>query len=121
MSPSKTPVLVPMKRFVQRFGTACEAMVAVEFALIAPVMITLFFGVTELSDGLEANSKVTSVASTAADLVAQEKVVCNAEMADVFAALNQLMFPYDTNNMQIRITSVIDGGNGTAKVAWSDT
>jgi Flp pilus assembly protein TadG len=95
-------------------------MVATEFALIAPVMITMFFAVTELSDGLEAGTKVTSVASTAADLIAQEKSVCNAEMTDVFAALNSIMFPYPTNNMGIRISSLIDGGNGIVRVAWSD-
>jgi len=120
MNLSKHFPQVRLKRFIQRFGAACEGVVATEFALIAPVMITLFFGITEISDGLEAGTKVTAVASTAADLVAQEKVICDAEMNDVFAALNEIMFPYATNNMQIRISSVIDGGNNTAKVAWSD-
>jgi len=103
-----------------RIWTACEGMVAVEFALIAPVMLVIFFGVSELSDGLEANTKVISVVSSAADLVAQEKVICNAEMADVFAALNAIMFPYPVNNMQIRISSLVDAGSGLVTVAWSD-
>ena len=96
-------------------------MVAAEFALIAPVMLTIFFGVSELSDGFEAYAKVTSVASTASDLVAQEKIVCNAEMTDIFAALNAIMFPYAAgDNMSIRISSLVDGGNGLARVVWSD-
>jgi Flp pilus assembly protein TadG len=119
MSPSKTRKR-NFGRFTGRFAAACEGMVAVEFALIAPVMITTFFAVSELSDGLEAGTKVTQVASTAADLVGQEKTICDAEMNDVFAALNALMFPYATNNMGIRISSLIDGGNGVVKVAWSD-
>lgn len=121
MNLSETFIGRPLMRFVRRFSTACEAMVAVEFAFIAPVMIVIFFGVTELSDGLEASTKVTSVASSAADLVAQEKVICNAEMTDVFAALNAIMFPYPADTaMSIRISSVVDAGSGIAKVAWSD-
>ncbi len=102
------------------FGAACEGLAAAEFAIMAPVMISMYFGVTELSDGYTASAKVTTVASTAADLVAQESTVCNAEMNDVFAALNTIMFPYPLNSMQIVISSLIDGGNGTVKVAWSD-
>lgn len=95
-------------------------MVATEFALIAPLMITVFFAVSELSDALEAGTKVTSIASTAADLVAQEKQVCDAEINEVFAALNEIIFPYPANNMGIRVTSLVDGGNNTVRVAWSD-
>jgi Flp pilus assembly protein TadG len=106
--------------FLGCFGAACGGLAAAEFAIMAPVMISMYFGVTELSDGYTASTKVTTVASTAADLVAQESTVCNAEMNDVFAALNTIMFPYALNNMQIVVSSLIDGGNGTVKVAWSD-
>ena len=106
--------------FLGGFGAACEGLAAAEFAIMAPVMISMYFGVTELSDGYTASAKTTTVASTAADLVAQEQTVCNAEMNDVFAALNTIMFPYPLNNMQIVISSLIDAGGGTIKVAWSD-
>jgi Flp pilus assembly protein TadG len=102
------------------FGAACEGLAAIEFALISPVMITLYFGMTELTDAFTANTKVTSVASTAGDLLAQEKSVCDAEMNDVFTALTSLMYPYPLNQMQIVISSLVDAGNNTVKVAWSD-
>lgn len=106
--------------FVLRFARACDGIMAVEFALIAPIMITMYFGVTELSDGYTAKGKVTVVASTAADLIAQDTAICNAEIADTFAALSAIIFPYPTNNIKIVITSLIDTGNNTVKVAWSD-
>jgi Flp pilus assembly protein TadG len=80
----------------------------------------MYFGVTEIADAYDANTKATAVASTAADLIAQEKIVCDAEMTDAFTALNAIMYPFTPNSMQIRITSLIDNGNGTVKVAWSD-
>ena len=116
----KPRLLQSIGAFARRFAAACDGIMAVEFALIAPIMIAMYFGVTELSDGYTAKGKVTVVASTAADLTAQDAAICNAEMNDIFAALGAIMFPYPTNNMQITISSLIDAGNGTVKVAWSD-
>lgn len=107
-------------RFLTRFIASCKGIAAVEFAMIAPVLVTLFFGMTEISDALNAGTKTTAVASTAADLVAQDKSICNAEMTDIFSALNAIMFPYPTNNMKITVSSLKDAGSGTVKVAWSD-
>jgi Flp pilus assembly protein TadG len=122
MNLSETPGAagLPAAAFIRRFGNARDGFAAMEFALIAPVLISIYFAVTELSDGYMASTKVTQVASTAADLTAQESSVCNAEMTDVFSALSAIMFPYPSNNMQIRISSLVDTGNGTLKVAWSD-
>jgi Flp pilus assembly protein TadG len=97
-----------------------SGLAAVEFALIAPVLVTLFLGVVELCDALTCRQKVTSVASTAADLIAQQKQVTNAEMSNVFNALNSIIFPYTTTTAKIRITSIIDDGKGGGKVGWSD-
>lgn len=105
---------------MRRFAVSTSGMAATEFAMVAPVMILMYFGVTEIADAYDANTKVTAVASTAADLIAQEKVVCDAEMTDAFAALNAIMYPFPQNNMEITISSLIDNGNGTVKVAWSD-
>jgi Flp pilus assembly protein TadG len=129
MSPSKTTLRQCFGRlrggvvrsFGHRFAAGTSGMAATEFAMIAPVLIIMYMGVTELTDAYDAGTRTTAVASTAADLIAQEKIVCNAEMADAFEALEAIMYPYPTTNtMDIVISSVIDAGNGTVKVAWSD-
>ncbi len=107
-------------RSFRRFLDAQEGFAATEFALIAPLMITLYFGTTEISDALAANSKVTSMASSAADLVAQADTIHDGDIADVFAALNAIMFPYNKADTKIVISSLIDAGSGNAKVDWSD-
>jgi Flp pilus assembly protein TadG len=106
--------------FGQRFASGCGGMAATEFAMVAPIMIITYFGATEIADAYDASTKATAVASTAGDLIAQEKIVCDAEMNDTFSALNAIMYPFPPNNMKIRITSLIDNGNNTVKVAWSD-
>ena len=107
-------------RLLKRFGAARDGIAAVEFALIAPVMITMFFGVTEISDAYTARNKVNEVASTAGDLVAQEKTICDSDISDVFSALNSVMSPYLTAGLSVVISSLNDDGNNQVKVAWSD-
>ncbi len=99
---------------------AREGLAAVEFAFIAPVMIILFFGVVELSAAVNCKTRVTSVASTAADLVAQETIVSPGDMSNVFAALNAIIFPYPSDAAKIVISSIVYKTSTTGTVEWSD-
>jgi len=109
-----------LRHFLGRLAALQDGLAAIEFALIAPVMLVTYFGTVELADALIVNRKATSVASTAADLVAQDTAITNAEMSDVFAALDAILFPYSSADASIVISSVISDGQGGAKVAWSD-
>ncbi len=121
MSPSRTsPQLCNLLGAVRGFANASSGLAATEFALIAPVMIVMYFGLVEFTLAQDAKTKSSTVASTAADLIAQEKEVCDAEVTDTFAALNAIMFPFAINNMQVRVSSVVQNPDGTYKVAWSD-
>ncbi len=105
---------------LRRLWRSQSGVSAVEFAFIAPVMVVMFLGTVELSDALSCRQKVTSVASTAADLVAQKTKVTDTDKANIFNALNSIIYPYPTTGAKIRITSIIDGGASGPKVAWSD-
>ena len=104
----------------QRFRRAKDGLAAVEFAFILPVMITMFFGTVEMSNALGARADVTSMASTAADLVAQQSNMTNADMTNVMSAVNSILYPYTTNSATIVISSVVVDSSGNYKVAWSD-
>lgn len=93
---------------------------AVEFALIAPFMILLYLGAVEISLALSIDRKITSTASALADLVAQDDVVTDGEMADIMTAGRVIVAPFDTGPLQIRITSVLMNGSDEVKVQWSD-
>jgi Flp pilus assembly protein TadG len=79
----------------------------------------MFLGSIELTTALAAKQKVTGLAATAADLIAQEKAVATADISNVFAAVNAIVYPFPTTNMKIVITSLVDNGSGNGKVAWS--
>lgn len=93
---------------------------AVEFALIAPFMILLYLGAVEVSLALSIDRKITSAASALADLVAQDDVVTDGEMADIMTAGGVIIAPFDTGPLQIRITSVLMNGSDEVSVQWSD-
>lgn len=110
-----------MLSFIRKFRRSQSGVSAIEFALIIPVMLTTFFGVSEIANYILAARKVSNVASSAADLVAQDTLVTTPEMNDIMGALNVIMHPFDTGNATIRITSVIaDENTGETTVAWSD-
>lgn len=108
-----------MSRILRKFIRAKDGLAAVEFAFIAPMMITLFFGTVELCNALLCQQKVTGMAATAADLVAQDTQISSAQISDVFSALNSIIYPYPTAGTQIIITSLVDNGHGGGTVAWS--
>jgi Flp pilus assembly protein TadG len=109
-----------MLSFCKRFLRDAAGVSAIEFALILPVMVISYFGVAEIGSFILADRKVTAVASTAADLVAQSTQVTNSGMADIMASLSVILQPFNANDAQIRITSVTADAAGTTKVAWSD-
>jgi Flp pilus assembly protein TadG len=98
-----------------------SGMAAVEFALLLPVLITLFFGVVELSLALACRADVANVASTAADLVAQESSVASGDMTNVFSAASAILYPYSQGNATITIYSIVDNKTSAGRVAWSCT
>jgi Flp pilus assembly protein TadG len=103
---------------------------AVEFAMLLPVMITLFFGTVETTLALLCRADVSIMAATAADLISQANTTTTADISNVYTAAGTLLYPYysggDAGKPTIRLTSVIyDSGAGdpttTGKVAWSCT
>ena len=56
-------------RKLRRFARAHEGLAALEFALIAPIMVFLLFGSVELLDALNANQRAQNTTSSLADVV----------------------------------------------------
>jgi Flp pilus assembly protein TadG len=100
---------------------ARDGTVAVEFAFIAPILITLFLGTMALCNALICRAKVTTVAASAADLVAQDETISTAQLNDVFSALNAIVYPYPSAGSRIIITSIKADPNhpGQYVVDWS--
>jgi Flp pilus assembly protein TadG len=104
---------------------------AIEFALIAPILILIYCGMAELSSGLTAARKASHAASAVGDLVSQQSSVSLSTMANFFLGGDDVMQPFPTSAtsgstttllLQQRITSaVLQSDLKTVLVSWSCT
>ena len=106
-------------RNIRGLITARDGISAVEFALIAPVMVMFYFGAIELSLMMQLDRKVTTSTATLGDLVAREDVITNAELDDIFQATRMIFQPEDITAARMRVSGLYDDA-GTIKVSWSD-
>ena len=92
---------------------------AIEFALLAPIMLTMYVGAVELGNALTINRRASEVTSTAADLAAQVKSLATSDLQDITSAANSVMAPYPTTQLKIVVSSVVADQNNNGKVTWS--
>ena len=102
----------------RRFGRDERGVSAVEFALLAPVLIAFYFGMAEFCQGFMAQKRMGHVSAMVADLVAQEESVSIANLDDIFDIGSLIMKPFATSGLQQRVSSVTRT-SGVAKVDWS--
>jgi Flp pilus assembly protein TadG len=94
---------------------------AVEFALLLPLMVTLYLGTVEVSQAITADRKVTLTTRTVADLISQATTINNANMSDILNASAAVMYPYSASKLKVTVSSVTIDANGKATVDWSDS
>jgi Flp pilus assembly protein TadG len=104
-----------------RFAHDESGVSAVEFAMVMPLMVPLYLGTVELSQGLDADRKVTITARTVADLVARVSSINNAEMINTLNASAAVIAPFSVSKLKVTVSSVTIDGQGKATIAWSDT
>lgn len=94
---------------------------ALEFALLAPLMVMIYFGLSELTEGLMASRKTAHVASAIGDLTAQAPGLTPLQIGDIFNVGASLMMPFPTagNILKQRVTSVTVDANNIPRVDWS--
>lgn len=114
-----TRVLNAARALLWRTARDCNGVSAIEFALLLPVMITMYMGAVELSHALTVDRRVSSVASAVADLTAQTEAVDSAQIQDIFTASSSILTPYDVNPISIVVTSVEADEDNETTVGWS--
>jgi Flp pilus assembly protein TadG len=128
----KTRSLSIFARLADKAGRDQRGIAAVEFALILPFMLTLYLGIVELSKGYMASQRMTLVARTLADLVAQQQQlqtggttnITDSIMSNIFGASAAIMAPYATTKLTMTVSQVLlsnksDGTCCQAKTDWT--
>jgi Flp pilus assembly protein TadG len=93
---------------------------AVEFAVIVPIMLTLFFGVVEFSSAVAVDRKVTLVARTLSDLTSQSSSVTDTDLSNFTITIRAIMTPYPSGLLNSTVSELyVEPTTLTAKVKWS--
>jgi len=96
---------------MRAFKKRTEGIAAVEFALIVPIMVSLFVGAVEMSQAVTVNRRVSQVGSTTGDIVARSDSTINdtgadPSILDTMQAGQYLMSPYSASSLIVEISVV---------------
>lgn len=105
---------------LRRFARDGRGLAAVEFAMVLPVMLVMFFGTVEFSSGVAVDRKVTLVARTLSDLTSQSTAVADSDLSNMFNASIGIMTPYSATPANMTISELyVDPKTLAARVQWS--
>jgi Flp pilus assembly protein TadG len=102
-----------------RMAGSESGVAAIEFALILPLMLTLYLGGNEFGHAFTLKRKVTHTTSSIADLVTQSRKITDADMENILNAAEEILWPYESAPRIIVTLINIDEDN-EATVVWSD-
>jgi Flp pilus assembly protein TadG len=97
----------------RRFTENKSGVSAIEFSLIAPLLIILFMGLGDLCSAVMTQLHVDHSVEGTADLTSQMSQLQQTDMANLFSAASNYMEPYSGTPMNIRITNIY------GQVYWS--
>jgi len=114
--------LARLRSSVARFRADRRGISAVEFAILLPVMVSLYIGTVEISQAVGINRKVTLTANTVANLVTQyASISAGTQMPDILQASASVLTPYQLSNATVVVSCIYIDAQGNAKVDWSQT
>jgi Flp pilus assembly protein TadG len=103
----------------RRFATDRSGVAAVEFVFIAPLIIILWLGTMEVSQGIEVNKKVGRSASVIGDIVTQTDVINVGDLEDIMKIGASVLQPYTRDYPYITVSEVYVDNGLSAKIVWS--
>ncbi len=114
-------ILGRIRDTLSRLSGDNRGVAAIEFALIAPLLITLYLGTLEISGGLQMNKKVGRAASATGDLIAQlDTTEVNKDALKAIMKIGKAVTqPYNLTQPKIIATGITIDASNNAKVSWS--
>lgn len=103
---------------IRRLGRDTRGVSAVEFALIAPVLIIIYVGMVQVCQAFMADKRAGHATAIVGDMIAQNATLTPSQVDNVLAASGRIIRPFSAMNLTVRVTSV-DQTSGRPKVAWS--
>jgi Flp pilus assembly pilin Flp len=112
---------------LREFWRDARGVSAVEFGIIAPLLLLMLLGTIELGRAINTDRHFTAAVDTAGDLVAREAQLGDSSSASksnldsMMVSIKHIMKPYDPTTLKLSIFSVKASAtdSSTGKVEWS--
>jgi Flp pilus assembly protein TadG len=124
------PILSSVLSRCRRFVSDRRGVSAAEFALLLPLMLTMYFGNIVITQATSADRQVTLVASTVAQITSQytqlapsdvQNILGNSALSPPGGAAPAVLAPLPVSNATVTLSSVLIDANGNATIDWSAT
>lgn len=91
---------------------------AVEFVLVAPLMVTLFFGLFAMVQFVRAKMVLSSTASSMANMVSAQLVVTSVNLNDYCNGAQRIMQPYAASGLSMAVITYTMQSDKTVAASW---
>jgi Flp pilus assembly protein TadG len=95
-----------------------QGSVVAEVAIMAPLLVTMMFGVVEITQFLRAEQKLAHTTEMLASMVAENTPLTPAILTDMCSGASQAMAPFNASSFGAGIASVTNT-NGVITTDWS--
>jgi len=109
-------MILPLLR---RFIEDRRAIAAVEFAVIAPIMLAILAGEYALCDAITVKRRLSNTAHTLGDLIARRSALTSAELSTLMNASAQISAPCVFAKLTVVVAQLTTDASGKTTVAWS--
>ena len=96
-----------LRQYTRRFRDDEDGIAAIEFAIIAPIMIGMYFGLAEIAHAISTDRRISHGTNVAGDLATQQPELLDADIEEVLSAALRVMDIPDVEQVSIDMESFI--------------
>jgi Flp pilus assembly protein TadG len=105
----------------RRFAASTRGVAAIEFAMILPILVTIFLATFDGGRAIATYMKVRSATYALASITNQYASIAASDMTSILGATSVVMAPYTSSTPAVTISQITINSTGKATIEWSAT
>ncbi len=103
------------------FAAGKRATAAIEFAILAPVLLVLLLATFDAGRAIAIYMKVRAATYALSAITNQYTTIHDTDMQQILGATSVVLCPYASSPVSVVVSQLRINNSGHAKVSWSDT